>query len=399
MGVSIGKAMFGLRSVNVKTLEKPGFGRVLLRALVMWSSFLVPVIGPALFFASSFFDTHGRGRSWLDYVGATWCIDIKRGLNPYDSKRMRIARKTVKAEFHEEEQQLPSLATERAPDAAAAAPVYVPSTRTSSGVLGVAMPEGGNRRDSAPAPASAPATASAPTPQPAPQQPYRPGQLSGVAPAQPVPAQQQPQQPIVSAPPPSGHTAPPAAPPAAPPSAPVGPPAQPPARPAAVPQMPQPQASAPQPPVPTAQPSVPAAQPTDAIDDRTRIRPSGLDDDVAATRIAGRDSTPAAIIILDSGDRFELTGSALLGRNPRPDAGESVAHALPIDDPDQSISKTHLLLAFDGTRLLAVDRYSTNGSALERGGTLTPLSPGEPVELQQGDIVKFGDRTLQIQLP
>lgn len=133
-GVTVGKAMFGIRSVNVRTLERPRFWRgAVVRYLFAWLSFLVPLLGPLLVIAlSPLFDPERRGRGWLDMVAATWFVDIRRGLNPYDRKRMRIARKMQKASLHDERPPLPSLATPIDRDAPAP---YVPSARTSGGVL------------------------------------------------------------------------------------------------------------------------------------------------------------------------------------------------------------------------------------------------------------------------
>lgn len=135
-GVTVGKAMFGIRSVNVRTLERPRFWRgAVVRYLVAYASLLVPVIGPVLVIAlSPFFDPERRGRGWLDMAAGTWFVDIRRGLNPYDRKRMRVARKMQKASLHGERAPLPSLATPAGQGAPAS---YVPSARTSGGVLGV----------------------------------------------------------------------------------------------------------------------------------------------------------------------------------------------------------------------------------------------------------------------
>ncbi|WP_293698211.1 RDD family protein, partial [uncultured Agrococcus sp.] len=227
-GVTIGKAFVGIRSVNVKTLEAPGFWRAVWRGLLMSLVFYVPVIGPALFFVSPFFDQQRRRRGWLDYAGGTWFVDIRAGLNPYDRKRMRIARKNAKVELNDDEEQLPSLATEAVERESLQ---YVPSARGSSGVLGAAVPEVGHSapapsagqsppsapaaRTSAPtaspgpvsAPSSAPiASGPGPSPQPSPQQaqPYRPGSLSGREPSQPQQPQAPPQAPPPQAPPPQG---------------------------------------------------------------------------------------------------------------------------------------------------------------------------------------------------
>lgn len=447
-GVTVGKAFTGIRSVNVKTLEAPGFWRAAWRGLLLYLTFLIPVIGPALFFASPFFDSQRRRRSWLDYAGGTWFVDIKQGLNPYDRKRMRIARKNAKVELNEDEEQLPSLATE----AARSEPLqYVPSARTSSGVLGASVPDPGSAgmtETSAPAPASAitqfarpaepvhPSQQSAPsathpanprpvaTPEPAPQaEPYRPGMLSGragepishVPPAAPPPGGLQQAYPQQSAPQP--QTSQPHA--SAPQhfdaqgfdgqnSAPQSTPSPYAAAQSAAAQPSVPQPSAPPVVAPPQQAVPPVAAPVyeqhgyEAPASDTVAHGSygaGLDDDVAETRVAHRRVAAAAVIALDTGETFELQGSALLGRNPRPSSEEEIAHALPIDDPSHSISKTHLLLEVIDGKVFAVDRHSTNGSSLERAGQTASLAPGERFELLTNDIVRFGDRSLQIRLP
>ncbi len=136
-GVTLGKALTGIRSVNVATLARPGIGRALLRGLVLWAIFLVPVIGPVLFFVSPLLDREKRGRGWLDTVGGTWFVDINEGLDPYHDKKMRIARKTVSAEPEAAKSQLPSLAT----PADSLGQAYRPGARISSGVVGAARPQ------------------------------------------------------------------------------------------------------------------------------------------------------------------------------------------------------------------------------------------------------------------
>jgi uncharacterized RDD family membrane protein YckC len=136
-GVTVGKAMAGLRSVNVRTLERPGIGAVLLRFLIVAAAGIVPVAGPAVVLASPTFDAGGRGRGWHDKATGVWLVDVRNGLNPYDEKRMRIARKKVKIEPLPERSELPSLATPRDPGAQ---PEYRPGSRISAGVLGVARP-------------------------------------------------------------------------------------------------------------------------------------------------------------------------------------------------------------------------------------------------------------------
>ena len=134
-GVTVGKALMGIRSINVRTLERPGFWRgEVVRYLVMWASFIVPLIGPLLVIAlSPLFDPQRRGRGWPDLAGATWFVDVRRGLDPYDAKRMRIARKTVATNLQDQRPALPSLATSATAEATGA---YIPVARSSGGVLG-----------------------------------------------------------------------------------------------------------------------------------------------------------------------------------------------------------------------------------------------------------------------
>lgn len=207
-GVTLGKAICGIRSVNVRTLERPGFWRgAVVRYLVAYASLLVPLIGPVLvIMLSPLFDIERRGRGWLDLAAATWFVDVRGGLNPYDQKRMRIARKRVKTPEHEEKAPLPSLATPVHRDAPAE---YVPSARLSGGVIGAHRSAAGPapERPETPAPGSlvsstppslatgTPPPASFAPPAPAPTPAASPAPVMPPAPApaaQPVPAPEPP---------------------------------------------------------------------------------------------------------------------------------------------------------------------------------------------------------------
>jgi uncharacterized RDD family membrane protein YckC len=158
-GVTIGKAVTGIRSVDVCTLERPRVGPVLLRFLLLIASGIVPVLGPAFLLASPTFDPERRGRGLHDKATGVWLVDARRGLDPYDQKRMRVARKVVKAEPTPGRAALPSLATPTDP---AAQPEYRPGGRVSAGVLGMARPHETSVRPSVGLPPIAPATAPEP---------------------------------------------------------------------------------------------------------------------------------------------------------------------------------------------------------------------------------------------
>ncbi len=130
-GVTLGKALMGLRSVNVATFGRPGFWRVVLRALVLQlSTVLLVVAGPALLFASGLWEAEGRGRSWLDRLARAWVIDARRALDPVDAKAMRHARKAYETPERAAAAPMPSLAT-----VGGAPTAFVPVQRSSSGVV------------------------------------------------------------------------------------------------------------------------------------------------------------------------------------------------------------------------------------------------------------------------
>lgn len=367
-GVTLGKAVCGIRSVNVRTLERPKFWRgAVVRYLVASASLIVPVIGPVLVIAlSPLFDIERRGRGWLDLAAGTWFVDVRRGLNPYDQKRMRIARKSVKISEHEEKAPLPSLATPVDRDAPAE---YVPSARLSGGVIGA-------HRSQAPqlekTDAAAPGSMVAAVP---------PSLATGAPPAFPVAPAAAPAPAVPSPAPPASVPAGPVVPPPQAPAAPApGPAVAQPAPPAQVepgPAVAAPAAPAPAAPAPAApSPAVPAPASVPRADAGDGIR---------------------AVLVLDSGARVEVRGTTLFGRAPAAAAGEGEAQLIPVPDETRSVSKTHVAVMPARRGVFVVDRASTNGSAIIRDGAETPLVAGHPAELRTGDTVRFGDRTMRVE--
>ena len=348
-GVTLGKAICGIRSVNVRTLERPGFWRgAVVRYLVAYASFIVPIVGPVLvIMLSPLFDIEKRGRGWLDLAAATWFVDVRGGLNPYDQKRMRIARKRVKTPEHEEKAPLPSLATPVHRDAPAE---YVPSARFSGGVIGAHRSAGGT----APEPQEAPGVGSMVSAVPPSLATGAPGPAS----FSPAPAPAPAPAPDSSVPEPAPVRPPTSAPVAASAAA------------AAAPAVEMP--AAPDAPAPAASPaSAPAASPA----------PMGV----------------RALLVLDTGQRIEVRGTTLFGRSPSAAAGEGEALLVPVVDDTRSVSKTHIAVMPARRGVFVVDRASTNGSAIVRGGSETALPAGHPAELQIGDTVRFGDRSLLVE--
>jgi uncharacterized RDD family membrane protein YckC len=131
-GVTVGKKAAGLRTVHVARLERPGFLRILLRAVIMsGAATIVPYLGAVPFLLSTLWDPQGRGRSWHDRMSGVWLVDVRRGLDPYDRKRMRHARRRAAGIEITPPEPLPSLAT----GSGWAQPTFVPAVRSSSGVV------------------------------------------------------------------------------------------------------------------------------------------------------------------------------------------------------------------------------------------------------------------------
>jgi hypothetical protein len=76
-----------------------------------------------------------------------------------------------------------------------------------------------------------------------------------------------------------------------------------------------------------------------------------------------------------------------------------VAHLVPIDDPDRSVSKAHLAFGPEGAdRLWVVDRGSTNGTVLVRpDGSQVALPAGARATVGAGWSVRFGERTARVE--
>jgi hypothetical protein len=156
---------------------------------------------------------------------------------------------------------------------------------------------------------------------------------------------------------------------AAPPAVPA--PAPPPTTQAAPPPPAAPAAPVPTP-APVVPPSPPAAQAPTAAPPRWRVT-------------------------FDTGESFVVEGLALVGRGPEPRPDEQVAHVVALHSSDMSLSKTHAQFSVvpDGS-LVVMDRGSTNGSTLLRGGVAKPLAARQPATLLPGDRVRFGDREMSV---
>lgn len=131
--------------------------------------------------------------------------------------------------------------------------------------------------------------------------------------------------------------------------------------------------------------SHPAPTPDDGLDGRTVARR----DDTApqSTRRALELRFAAGVITLQAGE------VGVLGRDP---SATGAANPYVVPGDAGSVSKSHLLVRFDGATATAEDLGSTNGSTIVRDGRSTALPAGSPAPLRPGDQVVLGDLTCTV---
>ncbi|WP_314769257.1 RDD family protein [Actinomyces bouchesdurhonensis] len=121
--------------------------------------------------------------------------------------------------------------------------------------------------------------------------------------------------------------------------------------------------------------------PQDDADDRTQL---GVRYDTAR-------------VTFDTGVTYPFGGTIVLGRNPLAPASHPTASPVPVDDPQRSVSKTHVALTATREGVLVEDLHSTGGTVVVRAdGEETPVLPGAPVQARAGDTVRYGQRSVVI---
>lgn len=94
------------------------------------------------------------------------------------------------------------------------------------------------------------------------------------------------------------------------------------------------------------------------------------------------------------GRRLIVDRDVIIGRSPQVDSsadGEAPA-VFAVDSPQRDISRTHLRISTDGSRVLLEDLHSTNGTEVTpEGGHPYLLEPGHPALLEDGAVVSLGD--------
>lgn len=119
------------------------------------------------------------------------------------------------------------------------------------------------------------------------------------------------------------------------------------------------------------------------------------DDDDDRTQLGVRYDT--ARVTFDTGVNYPFGGSIVLGRNPVAPASCPTASPVPVDDPDRTVSKTHVVLTATREGVLVEDLHSTGGTVVVRAdGQETPVTPGSPIVAAPGDTIRYGQRSVVI---
>lgn len=96
----------------------------------------------------------------------------------------------------------------------------------------------------------------------------------------------------------------------------------------------------------------------------------------------------------NQGHVLTLSSTVVAGRDPQVDRAPDPNHAqlMQLRSPQQEISRSHLVVTYEGGNVLVWDLGSANGTVVARGGTIPePLQPMSAVTLSRGDVVDLGD--------
>lgn len=286
-GKTLGNVLLGLRTTTVSG-DRPGWGKTIIRRLLIAVAGIVPILGSVLMVISNQFDANGKKQGWHDKAAGTLVLDIKAGRDPLTTGGTG------------------------GPGSFAPQQQYAPGRRF------VGEPE------------------------------EVPGKSSGVIDSVPGAVRTN------------------------------APEAQKAARPR-----------------PAAQPK-PEAKIVEVPSSKADADP---DADLGHTQI--RSQSPDALhLLFDDSRCLDLAGSILIGRNPSYADGDVGVHLVAVDDPERTVSKTHLLIQPGVGSVWVTDRDSGNGSCIVDGdGNVRELVPGKPEQAMIGHTVYFGDRYFQVERP
>jgi len=120
-------------------------------------------------------------------------------------------------------------------------------------------------------------------------------------------------------------------------------------------------------------------------------------DETASLRLTQPASRPFRLVST-TGQRFEVTGRSLLGRNPKPSAEVVYEAILVVVDPGKTISKSHAELLVVADELLVVDLQSGNGTVVQTPGEApVRCEPGMPQPVRRGSRLLLGRQAIDVE--
>lgn len=355
-GITLGNLMLRLRTVRDDAPYSPGVGRGAVRSLVLGAASAVAYIGGWIVVATSAADPMQMGRSLADRAGRTLVVKVPTAAERAEwargAERWAVNSRQVTSQPVSSGQQRAVRA--QAPQAQPPQPVQTPIASMPPGFV---APQ-------APLAQQAPRVQSLVPGQPAPQVP----QGHSLPQGQPRPQAQQ------------GQYQPP--------------------QPPQLRRRPQRGAETAHPPLvrpntPSRGPDTGTAPPRGA---HGRDLPAGVvpvDAPLAPPPpVRNVEIGEQLLLTFDTGQRAQLPIPVTVNLGRRPDPTEAEDQLLVVQDPESSVSKTHLRLDYRGESVWVTDLGSTNGSEIfDDTGEGTPLSRGVRVRLDDGSRVRIGRRS------
>ncbi|AYF97750.1 FHA domain-containing protein [Protaetiibacter intestinalis] len=105
------------------------------------------------------------------------------------------------------------------------------------------------------------------------------------------------------------------------------------------------------------------------------------------------------LLVFDTGQRERVPTPAAINLGRAPTGTEPGDRAIKVQDPESTVSKSHVRIEHSRGQTWVVDLGSTNGTTLlGDDGTTTRLQKGERRELEEGARVRIGNRTFTVNL-
>jgi hypothetical protein len=106
----------------------------------------------------------------------------------------------------------------------------------------------------------------------------------------------------------------------------------------------------------------------------------------------------AVVLVFDDGQRTQIRGAIVVGRDPVHLAQTSGAELVSVADSTMSVSKTHFAIGPDPSGVWVEDVGSANGTSVAApSGEEFNLIPGARMAVPVGSTVHFGERSVRVE--